>query len=395
MLKGIRILDLSRLLPGPYASMLLADLGAEVIKVEDTTAGDYMRDFDPKVNEDSAYYLSVNRNKKSLKLDFKSPEGRELLLRLVKESQVVLESFRPGVMASMGLGYEDLKKVNPGIVYCSMTGYGQTGPYKSKAGHDLNYLSLSGIMDISGIRDGSPVMFGTQVADLSGGMFAVIGILTGIIRQKETGEGCFVDAAMVDGLMSWMSFYVAQFLCDGKPLKRGELDLSGGLVCYNIYQTKDNRYVGLGSLEYKFWKTFCLAIGREDLVKTHMTRAIEGDPVFEEVKNLFREKTLAEWEQILGAVDCCFTPILGIDEVLKGQNFKERGLGVKMLHPTEGELLQVGRPVKITFADGSEYVLEGDKLLPPPKWGQHTGEILSQLGLTPGEINELKAKGVI
>lgn len=395
MLKGIKILDLSRLLPGPYASFLLADMGAEVIKVEDTSAGDYMRDFEPKVNEDSAYYLSINRNKKSIRLNFRKPEGKEIFLKLVAQADVVLESYRPGIMDAWGIGYSELKKVNPGLVYCAMTGYGQTGPYKDKAGHDLNYLSVSGIMDISGIRNGRPVMSGTQIADLSGGMFAVIGILAALMRKKQTGEGSFIDTAMVDGLLSWMSFYVGQYQADGRPLKRGELDLSGGLICYNIYQTKDNRYVGLGSLEYKFWKAFCLAIGREDLVKTHMTRAIDGDPVYEEVKRIFLEKTLAEWEAILDPVDCCFTPIMRIDEVLAGPYFRERNLGVKINHPTEGELNQIGLPIKFIIGEDREYTPGGDKILPPPKWGQHTVEILQDLGYTGSDLEELKAKGII
>ncbi len=394
MLKGIKILDLSRLLPGPFASLLLADMGAEVIKVEDTTAGDYMRDFDPKVNEDSAYYLSVNRNKKSIKINFKKPEGQEIFKKMVAEADVVLESFRPGIMEAWGIGYQELKKVNPALVYCAMTGYGQTGPHKDKAGHDLNYLSLSGIMDISGIKNGRPVMSGTQIADLSGGMYAVIGILSALMRKKTTGEGGFVDAAMLDGLLSWMAFYVAQYQADGNPLKRGELDLSGGLVCYNIYQTKDNRYVGLGSLEFKFWQTFCLAIGREDLVKTHMARANDGEPVYEEVKQIFLTKDLAEWEALLANVDCCFTPIQSIDEVLNGAHFRERGLGVTLQHPTEGVLHQIGLPVKFIFNE-QEYTPGGDQLLPPPKWGEHTTELLLKLGYSEAQQAELKAKGIL
>lgn len=395
MLKGIRILDLSRLLPGPYASFLLADMGAEVIKVEDTSAGDYMRDFDPKVNEDSAYYLSINRNKKSIRLNFKKPEGREIFLKMVTQADVVLESFRPGIMDAWGIGFSELKQVNPGLVYCAMTGYGQTGPDKDKAGHDLNYLSVSGIMDISGPRNGRPVMSGVQIADQSGGMFAVIGILAALMRKKQTGEGTFIDTAMVDGLLSWMSFYVGQYQADGKPLRRGELALSGGVVNYNIYQTKDNRYVGLGALEYKFWKNFCLAIGREDLVKKHMTSATDGDQVFEEVKGIFMERTADEWTHFLEPVDCCFTPIMRIDEVMAGPYFQERGMGVKINHPTEGELNQINLPVKFILKDGREYTPGGDKILPPPKWGQHTTEILQGLGYSLAELEELKTKGII
>lgn len=394
MLKGIRILDFSRLLPGPYATCLLADLGAEVIKVEDTAAGDYMRDFEPKVNQDSAYYLSVNRNKESIRINFRRPEGLEIVRRLVRTADVVLESFRPGAMEAWGLGYQQLKEINPDLVFCSMTGFGQTGPFRDKAGHDLNYLSLSGIAEISGIRNGQPVMSGVQIADLSGGMFAVIGILSGLFRREQSGEGCCVDAAMLDGLFSWMSFYVGQHLADRKPLKRGELDLSGGLACYNIYQTADDRYVGLGALEKKFWDAFCKAVSRDDLVSGHLSRAIPGEPVYEELKKLFLSKTLREWEDLLDPADCCFTPILRLDEALSGRHFRERGLETKVDHPTEGVLTQVGLPIKITLPDGQSYS-GNDRPKAPPKWGQQTKEILSELGYTEADLAGLKERGII
>ena len=395
MLKGIRILDLSRLLPGPYGSLLLADMGAEVIKVEDTSAGDYIRDHDPKVKNVSAYYLAINRNKKSIRINYRDPAGKDIFLKLVADADVVLESFRPGVMDAWGIGYSELKKINPDLVYCALTGYGQTGCNKKKAGHDINYLSVSGILDISGIRNGRPVMPGIQVADLSGGMFAVIGILSALVRKKQTGEGCYLDVSMVDGLLSLMALYVGQYQAEAQPLKRGELNLSGGLVCYNIYQTKDDRYVVLGSLEYKFWKNFCMAIKRVDLVKDHLAKAIDGDFTYEEIKRIFLEMTLAEWEEILGTVDCCFSPIQGINEVLAGSLVRERGITVKINDSIGGEFNQIGIPIKFILNDGKEYPTGGGQILFPPIWGQHTDLVLSKLGYSDSDLEELKAKGIV
>lgn len=395
MLKGVKILDLSRLLPGPYASLLLADMGAEVIKVEDTQAGDYIRESEPKVNEQSAFYLALNRNKKSIRINYKAPQGKDILLKLIAEADVLLESFRPGRMDAWGIGYSQLKNINPGLVYCALTGYGQTGPFRDKAGHDLNYLSVSGVLDISGIRGGRPVVSGIQIADLSGAMFAVIGILSALVRKRQTGEGSYIDTSMVDGLLSLMSLYVGQYQANSQKLTRGELDLSGGRVCYNIYQTKDNRYVGLGSLEYKFWQEFCLAIDRADLVKEHMASAIDGESVYEELKRIFLEKTQSEWETLLEHIDCCFTPIQSIDEILAGSYLHARGLNVKISDPTEGELTQIGLPLKFTFINGRDYQVNSEKILPPPKWGQHTEEVLINLGYNESDMKEFIAQGVI
>lgn len=395
MLKGIRILDLSRLLPGPYGSCLLADMGAEVIKVEDTLAGDYIRDYGPKIDKNSAYYLAINRNKKSVRINYREPRGKDIFLKLVADADVVLESFRPGVMDAWGIGYSELKKVNQGLVYCALTGYGQTGSRKNKAGHDINFLSVSGILDITGLRNGRPVMPGIQVADLSGGMFTVIGILSALVRKRQTGKGCYIDVSMVDGLFSLMSLYVGQYLAEGQPLERGGLNLSGGLVCYNIYQTKDDRYVALGALELKFWKAFCMVIDREDLVKAHMAKAIDGDFTYEEIKRIFQEKTMAEWETTFEAVDCCLTSIQGIDEVLAGSSVRERGLRLKINDPAESEIDQNSMPIKFIIDDGEEYAPKGEQCLPPPKWGEHTALILNKLGYTELDLKQLQTNGII
>lgn len=387
MLKGVRVIDLSRLLPGPYATMLLGDLGAEVIKVEEPGRGDYMREFSPLVNRDSAFFLAVNRNKKSLGLNIKAAEGREVLLRLARSADVVIESFRPGVADALGIGYEALKEVNPYIVYCSLTGYGQNGPYRNQAGHDINYLAISGVLAMNGQRGGSPVIPGVQVADLTGAMFAVIGVLSGLWRQQREGKGSYVDAAMTDGLFSIVSMHLANQLAAGAPQRRGDTMLSGQLACYNVYLTKDGKYVALGALEAKFWRAFCQGIGNEDLLPGHMARAVDGEPVFEVLKEIFKSRTKAQWAEFAGTVDCCLTPVEELDELFDGDYAAGRKLVMDLQHPVEGLLKQIRNP------------LVGDGIpvnnTPPPTLGQHTEEIMQWLGYSGEDIRILKARGVV
>ena len=387
MLEGVRVIDLSRLLPGPYATMLLGDLGAEVIKVEEPGRGDYMREFLPLVNQDSAFFLAVNRNKKSLSLNIKAAEGREVLLRLARSADVVIESFRPGVVDALGIGYEAVKEVNPYIVYCSLTGYGQTGAYRNRAGHDINYLATSGVLAMNGQRGGSPVIPGVQVADLTGAMFAVIGILSALWRQQRDGKGSYVDAAMTDGLFSMASMHLANQLAAGAPQRRGDTMLSGQLACYNVYMTKDGKYVALGALEAKFWRAFCLGIDNADLLPGHMAKAVDGEPVFEILKGIFRSRTKAQWAEFAGTVDCCLSPVEELDELLDGDYAAGRQLVMELQHPVEGLLKQIRNPLV------GEGVLVDDA--PPPTLGQHTEEIMQWLGYSGEEIGTLKAKGII
>lgn len=387
MLKGVRVIDLSRLLPGPYATMLLGDLGAEVIKVEEPGRGDYMREFSPLVNRDSAFFLAVNRNKKSLGLNIKAAEGREVLLRLARSSDVVIESFRPGVADALGIGYEALKEVNPYIVYCSLTGYGQNGPYRNQAGHDINYLAISGVLAMNGQRGGSPVIPGVQVADLTGAMFAVIGILSGLWRQQREGKGSYVDAAMTDGLFSIVSMHLANQLAAGAPQRRGDTMLSGQLACYNVYLTKDRKHVALGALEAKFWRAFCQGIGNEDLLPGHMARAVDGEPVFEVLKEIFKSRTKAQWAEFARTIDCCLSPVEELDELTNGDYAAGRKLVMDLYHPVEGLLKQIRNPL---VGDGIPV-----NYTPPPTLGQHTEEIMQWLGYSGEDIRTLKARGVV
>ena len=271
-LAGLRVLDLSRLLPGGFCSLLLADFGADVIKVEDTGMGDYVR-WAPPFYEGadrtaaSALFLSLNRNKRSIRVDLKSEQGREVLLRLARDADVLLESFRPGVMDRLGVGYETLREANPGLVYCAITGYGQDGPLRDRAGHDMNYLGRIGLLGLSGDADGPPVQAAGQIADLGGGaLMAAFGILAALRERDRTGEGQFVDSSMADGALSWLAMVAARYFAEGRTPRRGELELAGSLVCYRPYRCSDG-WVTLGALEPKFWQACCRGVGREDLIE--------------------------------------------------------------------------------------------------------------------------------
>jgi alpha-methylacyl-CoA racemase len=266
-LSDIRVLDLSRLLPGGFCSLLLADFGADVLKVEDTGMGDYIR-WSPPFHEGaedsakSALFLSLNRGKRSIRLDLKQDLGKQVLLRLVRDYDVLLESFRPGVMERLGVGYETLREENPGLVYCAISGYGQDGPYTARSGHDMNYLGLNGLLGLSGDAQGPPVQPAGQIADLGGGaLMAAFGIMAALRERERSGEGQLVDVSMFDGSLSWLAMVAAQYLADGVAPQRGGLPLAGGLICYRPYACSDG-WVTLGALEPKFWAEWCRGVGR-------------------------------------------------------------------------------------------------------------------------------------
>src|ERR1700678_100746 len=320
-LEGIKVLDLSRLLPGGFCSLLLADFGADVLKVEDTGMGDYIR-FSPPYYEGahesakSALFLSLNRNKRSIRLDLKSEGGREALLRLVREYDVVLESFRPGVLDRLGVGYERMREENPGIVYCAISGYGQTGPKREAAGHDMNYLGLVGLLGLTGAppspRGGEPVQAAGQIADLGGGaLMAAFGILAAL-RERDgstgkpgSGEGQMVDVSMSDGALSWLAMVAAAHFADGEVPRRGDLPLAGSLICYRPYECADG-WVTLGALEPKFWQAWCRGVEREDLIEKQFERP--GSESHAQVQEIFKTRARAEWETFASQHACCIEP---------------------------------------------------------------------------------------
>jgi crotonobetainyl-CoA:carnitine CoA-transferase CaiB-like acyl-CoA transferase len=398
-LEGVRVLDLSRLLPGGFASLLLADFGAEVLKVEDTGMGDYIRWAPPYYDgaEDSAksaLFLSLNRNKRSIRIDLKSEAGREVLLRLVHDYDVVLESFRPGVLERLGVGYERMREVNPGIVHCAISGYGQDGPLRDRAGHDMNYLALMGLLGLTGERDGPPVQAAGQIADLGGGaLMAAFGILAAL-RERDGGKyrpgsglGQVVDVSMADGALSWLALVAGRYFAEQVTPQRGGLELAGSLICYRPYECADG-WVALGALEPKFWQAWCRGVEREDLIEQQFEGP--GSKAHEEVQKVFKGRTREEWLQFALQHDCCLEPVLGLDEALDSELVRAREMVVEIDQPgVAGGVRQLGIPVKLTRTPGHHAQRPG------PALGEHTAEILREAGYSPEEADELLRAGAV
>src|SRR5271167_152670 len=396
-LEGIRVLDLSRLLPGGFCSLLLADFGADALKVEDTGMGDYIRLSPPYVDgaddsAKSALFLSLNRNKRSIRLDLKSDAGCEALLALVRDHDVVLESFRPGVLERLGVGYERMREENPGIVYCAISGYGQSGPKREASGHDMNYLGLIGLLGLTGARGGEPVQAAGQIADLGGGaLMAAFGILAAL-RERDgspsspgSGVGQLVDVSMADGALSWLAMVAAGYFADGSVPSRGDLPLAGSMVCYRPYECSDG-WVTLGALEPKFWQAFCRGVGREDLIAKQFERP--GSEAHREVVEVFKGRTREQWEAFARANDCCLEPVLELDEALSSQLVRERGMVVQIEQPgAEGPVRQLGIPVKLDRTPGEH------ARLPGPALGEHTEALLLATGYSEAEVAELLSSG--
>jgi alpha-methylacyl-CoA racemase len=391
-LEGVRVLDLSRLLPGGFCSLLLADFGAEVLKVEDTGMGDYVRWAPPYYEgaEDSAksaLFLALNRNKRSIRVNLKAQEGKEVLTRLAQEYDVLLESFRPGVLDRLGVGYEALRERNPGLVYCAITGYGQDSPYRDRSGHDMNYLGLIGLLGLTGERDGPPVQPGGQIADIGGGaLMAAFGILAALRERDRSGEGQLVDVSMADGALSWLAMVAARYFAEGKVPRRGELELAGGIICYRPYPCRDG-WVTLGALEPKFWQAWCRGVGREDLVERQFEPP--GSDAHAEVERIFMERTRDEWQAFASEVDCCLEPVLDLDEALDSELVRAREMVVELDQPGAAEKVrQLGLPVKLSRTPGG--IRE-----PGPPLGAHTDEVLSALGYSGEEVAALKESGAV
>jgi alpha-methylacyl-CoA racemase len=400
-LQDVKVLDLSRLLPGGFCSLLLADLGADVLKVEDTGAGDYIR-WSPPYYEGahesarSALYLALNRNKRSIRLDLKSEQGRELLLRLVSDCDVVLESFRPGVLDRLGVGYERMREENPRIVYCAISGYGQDGPKRTAPGHDMNYLGLIGMLGLTGERDGGagggPIQSAVQIADIGGGsMMAALGILAalherdGSLARPGSGVGQLVDISMSDGALSWLAMVAGRYFADGVTPHRGDLELAGALICYRPYECADG-WVSLGALEPKFWQAWCRGVGREDLIERQFERP--GSGAHAEVQKVFKSRTRGEWEAFASEHECCLAPVLDLEEALASELVSAREMVVEISQPgVEGPVRQLGIPVKLSRTPGDP------ARMPAPALGEHTESVLRQAGVSESDIAALLASG--
>ena len=375
-LRGVRVLDLSRLLPGPLLSMVLADLGADVVKVEDPRLGDYLRAFPPMKGGVAGRYLAINRGKRSLTLDLKSEAGRAALLHMVARADVVIESFRPGVLDKLGLGYDVLAERNPAIILCSISGYGQTGPYVHRAGHDLNYIALAGVLGMTGVRDGAPVMPGVQIADLAGGaLWSATGILAALFARTRTGRGAHLDISMTEGALSLLIAELGNLDCGAQPRRGAEL-LNGGAACYGVYRTKDDRYLAVGALEPKFYLAFNTAIGRPQNLAELAGTPAQQEQTRAEIAARLAERPLAEWLTILAAHDCCCEPVLEISELAEHPLHRARELFFTMDGGDGvGPISQVRTPLGAPHAP-----------TPPPRLGQHSRQILEEYGLAAEDI---------
>jgi crotonobetainyl-CoA:carnitine CoA-transferase CaiB-like acyl-CoA transferase len=377
----MRVLDLSLLFPGPYCGTILAGLGAEVIKIERPGGGDWVRyvpPVDPESGEGLAF-RTLNRGKKSLTLNLKAEEGRSILLRLAESADVLLESFRPGVMERLGLGYETLARANERLVYCSLTGYGSTGPYRERAGHDLNYIGLAGLLDLTGPRDGPPSIPGAPLADLTGALWAAIGILGALLAREQTGRGRRVEASLLGGSLACLPLPVASLL-GNEPVARGAGELTGGRVCYNLYQAADGGYMSLSALEPEFWLAFCRAVERPDLADQAMAPAVAGEAAYDGLCALFRSRTRREWAEALAGVDACCEPVLDLGEALASEPVRALGM------LADGVLLA---PIRLTPE------VPGAGSLAAPALGHHTAALLAELGYDEGNMARLRAAGVV
>ncbi|MBI9090682.1 MAG: CoA transferase [Desulfobacterium sp.] len=359
-LSGIKVLDLSRLLPGPFCSMILADHGAEVVSVEDE-----------KFKAEGVFLNGINRNKRHMALDLKSDQGRGVFLKLAKDADVILEGFRPGVVKRLGVDYETIQKLNPGIIYCSITGYGQTGPLRDRPGHDANYLATSGILDLIGQADAPPSIPGVQFADIAGGaMNAAMGILMALFERTKSGQGQYIDISMTDGMLGFLHLPLFFSGLTGKMPKRSNTLLSHRYACYNTYGTADNRYITIGAVEHGFWKRLCECLDLPDYVPLQYDEA-RREEIINTLTGIFKERTVDEWDREFRDVDVCYAKIQDLPEVMADPLFKEREMVVDLTREDGTTVKVIGIPVKLSRTPGT--------LSPPPEqleettdynWGQ-------------------------
>ena len=388
-LEGIKVVDLTRLAPGPYCTMFLADLGADVIKVE--PGGGRAQAFSPSTmgGEHRLAYDPEHRNKKSIVLNLKEREAQEIFYKLAKDADVIVEESRPGVVKRLGVDYDTIKKINPRIVYCSITGYGQDGPYHALSGHDINYISIAGAQGIIGPRDGPPAVIANLLADYAaGGMQGAIGILAALMAREKTGKGQYVDISMTDGVMSLMHAEAAQYLSTGIVPTRGDVLFFGGMPFYNVFETKDGKYVSLGALEPWFYQNLCKMLGREDFGAYEFDKGEKRDEIFAYFREVFLTKTRDEWVELLRQADVPVAPVYTLDEVFSDPQLNHRKMVVELDHPKFGKVKQVGISIKLSETPGQIRALA-------PLPGQHTDEILQGLGYSKEKIEELRSSGAI
>jgi len=387
-LHEIRIMDLSSRMPGPMCAQILADLGAEVIKIESPRAPDMFRRFEPLIDGTGSLFHVCNRNKKGLTLELRHPRGREIFLRLIKNTDVVVEAFRPGTMERMGIGYDILTEANPGLIHCSLTAFGQTGPYRLRPAHDLNLLALSGVLDLLGDKDGPPIVPPVQMSGLGGAFQGVVGILAALLSRGKTGRGQSIDVSLFDGVSAFAALEMSRYMAGHHIPKRGLTEGGGGYACFNVYRTADGRYLSLGCLEPQFWETFCRVIGKEAFIAEQWAPPPRQNELMEEVRSVFLSRALDEWLVALDPETICVAPVNTFEEALQDPHIRERGTWFQGELPRGGKVPQAALPLRFG----------GDRpgwRSHPPGHGEHTQEILSGLGLADGNIEELRTLGVI
>jgi len=369
----VRMLDLSRQLPGPFCSSLLADLGMDVLTIG--VPGDPFGVGIP--------FLA--RNKRSMTLNLKAPEGRDIFLRLAAEADVVLEGFRPGVTARLGVDYETLRARNPRLVYCAISGYGQDGPYRDRVGHDVNYLGYAGVLNYIGDAGRPPVVPGVQIADVGGGsLMAAVGILSALIAREKTGEGQLVDVAMLDGAIAWNVYHLLLYGLAGRPPERGSTHLAGRYPCYAVYETRDARYLTIGAYEDHFWATLCRHFGRDDFIPFQWDEGAKREEMYAFFRAAFREKTLAEWTAELATKEICYGPVATLDEVRLDPQVRHRG----MLLETPSGMPMPAPPIKLSATPATIRTA-------PARFGEHTDAVLAGLGFEADAVARLRAAGVV
>lgn len=370
-LEEIRVLDATRLLPGALATLYLADFGADVIKIEQPGVGDYARQLF-STSDENPFFIATNRGKRSVAIDFKKPEGKEALLRLARGADVLIEGFRPGVMDRLGLGFQVLHEVNPRLIYAALTGYGQSGPLRDAAGHDINYLATAGVLDLIGERNGPPVVPGVQIADIAGGaMQSVMGVMLALAARERTGEGQFVDISMTRGSVIMLALALAQLEAGAREPARGEGILSGQYACYGVYRCRDGRWIAVGALERKFWDSLCRGLGRGDLIEDHFAPEPRQARLKSELAGIFAQKDAADWVRELEAHDCCVTLVSTVAEA-----------------GAEG-WLEVDQPAPGLSAT------PGKRGATAPKLGEHTRQVLREAGVAEADIEHYFRQGAI
>ena len=375
-LSGIKIIDLSRLLPGPYCSMILADHGAEVVAIEDK-----------QFKSDNLFFNTINRNKKHISLNLKTAKGKDIFFHLVKDSDVVIEGFRPGVCKKLGIDYNTVQDVNPQIIYCSISGYGQTGPCKNWPGHDVNYLSKSGVLNFIGEPNRPPIIPGVQIADILGGsMNAVIGILLALYARKLSGIGQHIDISMTDGLLSLLVLPL-HFKKNGQHYERGDSFLSHRYACYNTYETSDRRFLSIGAVEKRFWQNLCNYLGKPEYASLQYDDDHRLE-ILRYMRNKFNQKTLSEWDDELSNAEVCLTACLTMEEILTDPLFKEREMVISLNGKNGNTIPMIGVPVKLSKTPGSIRT-------PPVNFGESTESLLAEMGYSTEDIDSCYKKGII